>query len=377
MTKKSIILVVIAIAIVVSILIYDIYFINPTSLSSHNTSIALYGAGATFPLPLYQKWSAIYKDLTGVKITYQGIGSGGGIKQVIEKTVDFGASDVPMTDSELSEAPKVVHIPMTIGGVVITYNIPGISEQLNFTGDVLADIFSLKITKWNDPKIQDLNPDVKLPDKEIIVVHRSDSSGTTKVFTSFLSDESPEWRDKYGAGKVINWPKQTIGGKGNPGVAAAIMQNSYSIGYVEFTYALKNNLPTARIMNTAGRFVAPSLETMASSASAMALQLPPGDASWESVGCYFNLHKVSDVKKIENAYPITSFSYIIVYKELSVRPGMTFEKARALIEFLWWAIHDGQKYAPELGYVPLPAEVVKHNEETLSMITFNGKPVKG
>lgn len=185
--------------------IYSLYFTSqPTRLS---------GAGATFPAPLIQKWSAEFKDMTGTQVNYEGIGSGGGVKQFTDKTIDFGASDPPMKDSELSAAPGTLHIPITIGGVAIVYNIPGISKGLNFTGEVLASIFSLNITKWNDPKFEALNLGTTLPNADIVVCHRSDSSGTTKVFTSFLSDESASWNATYGASNVINWPSQTVGGK--------------------------------------------------------------------------------------------------------------------------------------------------------------------
>jgi len=337
-----------------------------------NQPIRLSGAGATFPAPLIQKWSEEFKDMTGVQINYEGIGSGGGVKQFTNKTIDFGASDPPMKDSEFSAAPGTLHIPITIGGVVPIYNIQGISKGLNFSGQVLADIFSLNITRWSDPRITNINPGVTLPDAEIIVCHRSDSSGTTKVFTSFLSDESATWKATYGAANVIDWPSQTIGGKGNPGVAAAVQQNPNSIGYVELSYALESNISYGKVQNAAGKFVEPKLETLATAASAVSLILPPGDTSWASVGSYFNLHNVEGA---DNAYPIASFSYILVYKELNVKSGMTLEKAKALTWFLWWAVHDGQHYASGLSYVPLPQAVVTHNEATLRMITFNGQQV--
>jgi phosphate ABC transporter phosphate-binding protein len=355
---------VILIAVIAGFAVYGMYFTNqPTILS---------GAGATFPAPLIQKWSAEFKDMTGVQINYEGIGSGGGVKQFTEKTIDFGASDPPMKDSEFSAALGTLHIPITIGGVVPIYNIQGILKGLNFSGQVLADIFSLNITRWSDPRITTINPSVTLPDAEIIVCHRSDSSGTTKVFTSFLSNESITWKATYGAANVINWPSQTVGGKGNPGLAAAVQQNPNSIGYVELSYALESDIPYGKVQNAAGKFVEPTLETLAAAASAVSLVLPLGDASWASVGSYFNLHNVENA---DNAYPIASFSYVLVYKELNVRAGMTLGKAKALTWFLWWAIHDGQHYALGLSYVPLPQAVVTHNEATLRMIAFNGQQV--
>lgn len=334
------------------------------------SSVTLSGAGATFPAPLIQLWTEKFYDLTGVQINYEGIGSGGGIKQHTEKTVDFGASDPPMKEEEWTAAPGTLHVPITIGGVVIVYNIPGIPTGLNFTGGVIADIFSRDITKWNDQSLVDLNPGSTLPDQDIIVCHRSDSSGTTSVFTSFLSAESEAWSNNYGASKVISWPEETLGGKGNPGVAALVQQNQYSIGYVELAYTTENNIPYGYVQNAAGKFIQPSMETLASAAAAASLVLPSGDKSWVSVGNFFNLQ---DVDEPNEGYPITSFSYILVYKELNVVPGMTQEKATALTQFLWWITHGGQYYAPSLDYVPLPKEVITHNEATLKMITFDGQ----
>lgn len=342
------------------------------ALYSTQQSVTLSGAGATFPAPLIQKWTEEFYDLTGVQIDYEGIGSGGGIKQHTEKTVDFGASDPPMKDDEFAAAPGTLHVPITIGGVIIVYNIPGIPKGLNFTGEVAADIFKRNITRWNDQRLAALNPSVTLPNEEIVVCHRSDSSGTTMVFTSFLSDENEAWKTTYGASKVISWPQETLGGKGNPGVAALVQQNQYSIGYVELSYAVENNIPYGKAQNAAGKFIEPTMETLASAAAAVSLALPSGDQSWVSVGSYFNLRNVDEPG---NGYPITSFSYILVYKELNVVPEMTQEKAKALTWFLWWIIHEGQHYAPALSYVPLPLEVVTHNEATLRMIAFDGQQV--
>lgn len=343
-------------------------FYTLTFTPGQTSSVTLSGAGATFPAPLIQLWTEEFYDLTGVQINYEGIGSGGGIKQHTEKTVDFGASDPPMKDEEWAAAAGTLHVPITIGGVAIVYNVPGIPTGLNFTGEVTADIFSRDITKWNDQRLVDLNPDRTLPDQDIIVCHRSDSSGTTMVFTSFLSEESEAWKTNYGASKVISWPEETYGGKGNPGVAALVQQNQYSVGYVELAYATENNIPYGKVQNAAGKFILPSMEALASAAAAASLVLPSGNESWVSVGSFFNLQ---DVDEPDEGYPITSFSYILVYKELNVIPGMTKEKAKALTQFLWWATYGGQYYAPLLDYVPLPQEVIMHNEATLQMITFN------
>jgi len=350
---------------------WEIYTLN-NAVQSLSATVTLSGAGATFPAPLIQKWTEEFYILTSVQANYEGIGSGGGIQQHTAKTVDFGATDPPMTASEFTAASGTLHIPVTIGGVVIVYNIPGISKGLNFTGEVIADIFRLNITRWNDPRLAALNPSVTLPNQQIIVCHRSDSSGTTAVFTSFLSDENQAWKNNFGASKVISWPGGTLGGSGNPGVAALVQQNQYSIGYVELTYALQNNIPYGKMLNSVGEFVEPTRETLATAAAASSLSLPQGDQSWASVGTYFNLHKVADPK---GGYPITSFSYIIVYKELNVVPKMAQEKATALVKFLWYATHDGQFYAPGLSYVPLPQEVITHNEATIRMITFNGQQI--
>jgi phosphate ABC transporter phosphate-binding protein len=311
--------------------------------------------------------------MTGTQVDYTGIGSGGGVKQHTNKTVDFGASDPPMKNDEFAAAPDTLHLPVTIGGVVIVYNIIGILKGMNFTGSVIADIFRLYITRWNDQRITTLNPGVTLPNQTIIVCHRSDSSGTTKVFTSFLSDENAVWNSTYGASNVINWPTLTLGGSGNPGVAALVQQNAYSIGYVELSYALESNLAYGNVQNAAGGFIEPKMETLEDAATAVSLVLPLGDQSWASVGSYFNLDKVANYTG--DGYPVTSFSYILVYKELNVLPGMTLAKAKALTWFLWWAIHEGQSYSSGLSYVTLPLEVVAHNEATLRMITFNGQQV--
>ncbi len=333
-------------------------------------SVTLSGAGATFPAPLIQLWTEEFYELTGVQVNYEGIGSGGGIKQHTEKTVDYGASDPPMKEDEWTAAPGTLHVPITIGGVAVVYNIPGIATGLNFTGEVIANIFSQTTTRWNDQSLVDLNPSVTLPDQDIVVCHRSDSSGTTMVFTSFLAAESGTWSSTYGASKVINWPEETLGGKGNPGVAALVQQNDYSIGYVELSYATENDIPYGTVENAAGKFILPSMEALASAAGAASLVLPPGDESWASVGSFFNLR---DVAEPNDGYPITSFSYILVYEELDVIPGMTPEKAEALTQFLWWATRGGQYYSPSLNYVPLPQEVITHNEATLQMITFDGQ----
>lgn len=329
--------------------------------------ITLNGAGATFPYPLISKWSYEYNKIKpNVQINYQSIGSGGGIKQTMAKTVSWGASDAPLKESEFAKMPGILHIPEAIGAVVIAYNVPGVSSGLKLSGEVIADVFLGKITRWSDPRIAELNPGITLPDKNIIVAHRSDGSGTTFIFTDYLSSISGEWSTKVGKGKSMNWPVG-LGGKGNEGVAGLIRQNPYSIGYIELAYAMKTKTPYASIKNLEGTFVEPAIETISAAAAGAAPTLPGGDESWS---------KVSIVNAPgKSSYPISSFTYLLVYRDLSVIPGMNEAKAKALVDFLSWVIHDGQKYSADLLYVPLPDKVVKRNEDTIKLITYKGKPL--
>lgn len=344
--------------------------IIPSSmLSVHAQSrIVINGAGATFPFPLIDTWRVDYKTVKpDVDINYQSIGSGGGVKQFMAKTVDFGASDAPLTAQEQASAPGAVHIPETIGSVVAAYNIPSIPDKgLKLTGEVLADIFLGKITKWNDPKIQSLNSDKTLPSDDIIVVHRSDGSGTTFVWTDYLSNVSSAWLEQVGRGKSVQWPVG-IGGPGNEGVANAIKGSPNTIGYIELTYALTTNTPFAFIQNREGNFVEPSLETTRHAVEAAALTLPKGDESWT------NVTMVNAPGN--NSYPVASFSYLLLYKELSTDPNMDEAKAKAMVDFISWAITDGQKAAETLNYVPLPDNVVKLDQDTVRSLTFKGKPL--
>ena len=345
--------------------------IMPTTMSLKvyaQGQITINGAGATFPFPLIDTWRVDYKSIKpNVNINYQSIGSGGGVKQFIEKTVDFGATDAPLTASEVQRAPGAVHIPETIGSVVVAYNIPSMPNKgLKLTGPVLADIFLGKITKWNDPKIQSLNPGVSLPGEDIIVVHRSDGSGTTYVWTDYLSNISTAWNEQIGRGKSVQWPTG-IGGPGNEGVANAIRGSPNTIGYVELAYALTTQMPYAYLGNQAGKFIEPTLESTRAAVAATAPTLPKGDASWEHIS-------VVNAPGAES-YPVASFSYLILFKELSTNPSIDQAKAKALVDFMSWAITDGQQSADDLSYVPLPAEVVKLNQETLKSLTFQGKPL--
>jgi phosphate transport system substrate-binding protein len=299
----------------------------------------LTGAGATFPAPLYSKWFSDYAAKTGVKINYQAIGSGGGIRQLTEGTVDFGASDAPMTDDEMSKLKgPVFHIPTVLGAVCITYNIDGVTQPIKLTGDVIANIYSGKITKWNDKAITALNSGVKLPSQDILVVHRSDGSGTTYIFTDYLSSVNADWAKAPGKGKEIQWPAG-IGGKGNEGVAGQVKQTPGAIGYVELVYAKQNNLPVASIRNASGQFVDPSVESVTAAGEGAAAKFPPGTD-----------YRVSIVNAPgATAYPISSFTYLLVNTTLT-----DATKGKKLVDFLRWALTDGEKDAPALDYSPLP-----------------------
>ena len=331
-------------------------------------TVTINGAGATFPFPLIDTWRVEYQKVKpDVNINYQSIGSGGGVKQFTEKTVDFGATDAPLTQNESQKAPGAVHIPETIGSVVAAYNLPGIPDKgLKLTGEVLADIFLGKITKWNDPKIQSLNTDKSLPGDDIVVVHRSDGSGTTFVWTDYLSSASPAWKDQLGKGKSVEWPVG-IGAPGNEGVANAIKGTPNTIGYIELSYALTTNTPFAFIQNKEGNFVEPSLNSTIAAVESYVATLPKGDGVWTEV----TLVNAAGA----DSYPIASFSYLLLNKELSTNPNLDQAKAKALVDFISWAITDGQKQAEGLDYVPLPDGVVKLNQDTLKSLTFNGQPL--
>lgn len=325
--------------------------------------LQLNGAGATFPYVIYSKWFDEYQKKTGIQFNYQSIGSGGGIKQVIEGTVDFGATDGPMNDQQLAEAKtkqgtEVLHIPTVMGAVVATYNVTGIGAGLNLTSDILVDIFLGKITKWNDAKIAASNKGWNLPDKSIVVVHRSDGSGTTYIFVDYLSKVSSEWKEKVGVGTSVNWPIG-LGGKGNEGVAGQVKQIDGSIGYVELAYAVKNNLSYASLKNKSGNFIVPSLESVTAAAMNEAKKMPNDLRA-----------SITDASG-KDSYPISGFTWLLIYKDQKSE-----EKAKAIVNFLKWAFLEGEKFAPSLYYAPLPKEVVKLNEKKIASIQFNGKPVK-
>ena len=303
----------------------------------------LTGAGATFPNPIYQKWFSEYsKAHSDVQINYQSIGSGGGIRQVSEGTVDFGASDGPMTDEQLSSAKtKILHFPTVLGSVVPAYNVPGVTEEIKFTPDVLAGIFLGKIANWNDPAIAKANPEIKnFPNTNIIVVHRSDGSGTTYIFTDYLSKVSSEWKNTVGKGTSPHWPTG-LGGKGNEGVAGSIRQLPGSIGYVELIYAVQNKIPYGSVKNSSGVFMKASLESTTAAA-----------ASSKSMPADFRV-SITDAPG-KDAYPISSFTWLLIPQS-----SKDAQKGKILADFLNWMVNDGQKMVAELSYAPLPASVAE------------------
>ncbi len=315
------------------------------------------GAGATFPYPLYSKWFYEYSNANpGVRFNYQSIGSGGGIKQITAGTVDFGASDAPMTEEEMAKLPgPIFHLPMAMGAVTVVYNLEGVNTGLRLTQDVLADIFLGKITRWSDPKIAELNKTVTLPSTDIVVAHRSDGSGTTDIFTNYLSTVNTEWRAKVGHGKAVNWPVG-LGGKGNEGVAGVVKQTPGAIGYVELAYANQNKMNVASLRNRDGHFVAPTLEAT-SAAAAGAAKTMPAD------------YRVSIVDAPgKDSYPIAGLTWLLVFKD-----QQNEAKGKALVQFVKWAIHDGQKMEAALEYAPIPKVVVEKMDKTLRQINYKGK----
>ncbi|HEX8959934.1 MAG TPA: phosphate ABC transporter substrate-binding protein PstS [Geobacteraceae bacterium] len=315
------------------------------------------GAGATFPYPIYSKWFSEYAKIDpSVRFNYQPIGSGGGIKQITEQTVDFGASDKPLSDQELSAAAaaggKLLHIPTVLGAVVVTYNIPGVGKGLRLNADTLTDIYLGKITKWNDPRLVKDNPQLGSINKPIVVVHRSDGSGTTAIFTSYLCSVSQEWTKRVGTGTSVKWPAG-LGGKGNEGVAGQIKTTQYTIGYVELAYASENRLPVAFLKNKSGAFVEPTIASTSAAAAGAAKQMPAD----------YRISLVNQPGK--NAYPIAGFTYLLVYEHQK-----DAAKGRKLVEFLTWELKKGQKMAPALLYAPLPGNVAKMVEKTIKGIKY-------
>lgn len=319
----------------------------------------LAGAGSTFAAPIYGKWSeAFHQANPGLTINYQSIGSTRGIQQFKGRAVDFGATDAPLSDEELTGMPgSVVHLPTVAGAVVLAYELPGVTATLKLSGDVIADIFLGKITHWIDARIASLNPGVRLPNLGIAAAHRADGSGTTYLFTSYLAAVSPEWKTKVGSGKSVNW-LVGIGSKGNEGVAGTVKQTPGSIGYVELAYAVQSKLPYAQIKNLSGHFITPSIESVTAAADGGAAALKT-DIRTSIVN-----------SPSPRAYPISGFTYILVYRD---QPDPT--KAKALLAFLHWGMRDGQALAPALYYAPLPKSVVTLNEVTLKSVTAAGKKI--
>jgi len=319
----------------------------------------LLGAGSTFINPLFSKMFAEYNTKTGIEVNYQSIGSGGGILQLTNKTVDFGASDGPLNDEQTTKiGVPVLHIPMASGAVVLTYNLPGVTASLKFTPDVIADIFLGKITKWDDKRITSLNPGVSIPSFPILIAHRSDGSGTTAIFTNYLSKVSPEWSSKVGSGGAVNWPAG-LGGKGSEGVSGLVKQTPGAVGYVELIYALQNKMTYGQVKNLKGKFITPSL---ASVSEASNIQLP-ADAK-----VFITNTDAAD------GYPISGFTWVIIYKEQNYN-SRSAQRAQNLLQLLWWNIHEGQQYATPLNYSPLSKGALQVAEKILRSATYNGKPI--
>jgi len=329
--------------------------VMPLAAWSQGAKVTLNGAGATFPYPMYSKWFSEYNKVhPEVQINYQSIGSGGGIRQVTEGTVEFGASDMPMTDDQLKEAEgklktKVFNLPTVLGAVVPAYNIPGVTGDLKFTGDLLAGIFLGRISNWNDPAIAKINPDIKFPNQDIFVVHRSDGSGTTFIWTDYLSKVSPEWKSQVGSNTSVKWPKG-LGGKGNEGVAGSIRQLPGSIGYVELIYAIQNKIPYGNVKNSAGEFVKASLEGV-TAAAASAPKMPAD----------FRVSITNAPGK--DAYPISSFTWLLVPAQ-----SKDAAKGKILADFLNWMTTDGQKMTTALAYASLPDSVAAKEKDAIKMV---------
>jgi len=316
----------------------------------------LMGAGSTFAYPIYTKMFSVYHKQTGLEVNYQGIGSGGGIRQLESKIIDFGGSDAPLSDKDEKNAPAyIVHIPTCLGAVSLSYNLPG-KPKLRFTSKVLADIFLGKITKWNDSRIKALNPGVNLPNMRITVAHRSDGSGTTFIFSNYLSKVSPAWSNKVGYGKSLDWPVG-LGGKGNPGVAGIIKNTPGSIGYVELIYALQNNMPVAEMKNKSGNYIKPTLESTSLAANIKM----PADA-----------RAIITNTDTKNGYPISGFTWVLLYKQQKYN-GRSKARAKALVKLIWWMIHSGQKYTKPLNYAPLPKAAVKVAENILESVKYGNQ----
>lgn len=330
--------------------------------ASAGGTMRLQGSGASFPKPIYEKWVNEYGKINpGISIDYQSTGSGAGQKALLAKTADFGASDDPMSDDDIKSAGgEILHIPTVLGAVVLTYNLENVKEPLKLSAQNIADVYLGNITKWNDERLKKDNPTLNLPDADILPVYRADSSGTSAVFTDFLSKTILQWKEKVGTNKQPSWITGVgVGAKGNDGVMGQVKQTPNSIGYVELTFAKENNLPTAHIANKAGSFVEASLESVSAAAAASSAQMPD------------DLRVQITNADGASAYPITSYTYVLVYKD---QPDAG--KGKVLADFLWWAIHDGERYVKDLHYSPLPVDVVKNVEAKINSMTSGGKPLR-
>lgn len=329
------------------------------STSKSGSDDALIGAGSSFDNPLFSKQFSEYNKLNGLKVNYQSVGSGAGISQLTNKTVDFGASDAPMNgkqDSALT-AP-VIHIPVTAGAVVLSYNLPEVKDTLQLSPDVLAGIFLGTITKWNDAKIAAINKGAKLPATSIVIAHRSDGSGTSNIFTTYLAKVNTDWNTKVGHGSAVNWPVG-LGGKGNEGVAGLIKQTPGAIGYIELAYAIQNNMPYAKMQNKAGNFITPSIASVTAAAN---ITIPPDS-------------KVSLTNTdAADGYPISGFSWVIIYKEQKYN-DRSLDRATKVLKLLSWQIHDGQQFSGALNYAPLSPAAVSVGDAILKSATYDGKPI--
>ncbi|HEY0299297.1 MAG TPA: phosphate ABC transporter substrate-binding protein PstS [Arachidicoccus sp.] len=332
---------------------------NGSDSSSSSAESTIVGAGSSFDNPLFSKMFASYHDSTKIQVNYQSVGSGAGISQLTGKTVDFGASDAPMTGKQDSAAAAtVIHIPVTAGAVVVSYNLPEVKDTLKFTPEVLANIFLGKITKWNDPAIAAVNPGVKLPATAILVAHRSDGSGTSAIFTSFLDKVSTEWHSKVGTSTAVNWPTG-VGGKGNEGVSGVVKQTPGGIGYIELAYAIQNQISYGQVQNKAGKFITPTIESVTAAANT---NIPADGKVWISN---------SDVP---DGYPIAGFSWVLLYQEQGYG-NRTQAQAEQLVNLVNWMIHDGQQFSADLHYAPLSPAAVSVGEALLKSATYKGQPI--
>jgi phosphate transport system substrate-binding protein len=322
------------------------------------------GAGATFPQPVYDEWGANFKDKFGTTVNYQGIGSGGGVAQFTAGTVDFGATDSAMTDDEIKAAQKKgepVHVPTVFGAVTVAYNLDGVKSGLKLDGQTVADMFLGKIKKWNDPAIAKLNSGQKLPSEDITVCHRSDESGTTKLFTTFLAAYSPEWKSGPGVDKTVKWPTGT-GAKGNDGVAGCVKQNKGGVGYVEQAYALQNKFTTADVKNKSGQYIAPSLASTSAAGDGIKV---PADLRFSAID-----------SPNAKAYPIASATFMLVYQDMC-KAGLPAAKAKLVKAWLNYTVGEGQKVAPQIQYGPLPSALLKQSKAKVAGLQCNGKPIGG